>query len=112
MLKEVTYMLRVKKVFERERGSLEVRALGIILVYPGLSYRKVAQVISFFEKVSHEAIRLWYHKASHIFSLTPECKERRAIAIDETKIKIGNKWHYIWVYTSAVEGHILMLKSS
>ena len=62
-------------------------------------------------------------KASHIFSLTLECKERRAIAIDETKIKIGDKcgiisgWLLIlthgryWVYTSAVEGHILMLKS-
>ncbi|HEC76792.1 MAG TPA: IS6 family transposase [Thermoplasmatales archaeon] len=38
--------------------------------------------------------RQWYHKLARLF--TNSKKYRRCIAIDETKIKIGNKWHYIW----------------
>ena len=44
MLGYVLYILRVKKVFERERVPLELRALGIILICLGLSYGKAAQV--------------------------------------------------------------------
>ena len=95
MLEHLLYLLRIKKVFERERVSLEIRALGIILVYLGLSYRKAAQVISIFHKVSHEATGEWYKKSAQIFTMTVERKKRRAIAIDETKVKIGDRWHYI-----------------
>ena len=64
-------MLRGKKVFERERCSLELRALGIILVYLGLSYRKAAQVVSIFEKVSYEAIRKLSPRILHIPFVPP-----------------------------------------
>ena len=97
MLEHLLYLLRIKKVFERERVPIEIRALGIILVYLGLSYRKAAQVISIFHRVSHEAVGEWYKKSAEIFTMTVERKSRRAIAIDETKVKIGDKWHYIWV---------------
>ena len=39
----------------------------------------------------------WYKKSAKIFTMAVERKNRRAIAIDETKVKIGDKWHYIWV---------------
>ena len=76
---------------------MEIRALGILLVYLGLSYRKASQIISLFYPVSHEAIRKWYYKAAKIFDLTVERKYRPEIAIDETKIRIGDKWYYLWV---------------
>ena len=97
MLEHLLYLLRIKKVFVRERAPIEIRALGIILVYLGLSYRKAAQVISVFHSVSHEAVGEWYKKSAKIFTMTVERKNRWAIAIDETKVKIGDKWHYIWV---------------
>jgi len=96
-LEHLLRLLRIKKVFERERVPIEMRALGIILVYLGLFYRKAAQVISVFHSVSHEAVGEWYKKSAKIFTMAVERKNRRAIAIDETKVKIGDKWHYIWV---------------
>lgn len=53
------------------------------------------EVVSSFEPVSHEAIRLWYHKTEGLFSV--EKAFRCVIAIDETKVKINGKWHILWV---------------
>ncbi len=46
------------------------------------------------ENVSHESIRKWYRKAEKIFSI--KSQKRKAIAIDETKIKIYSKWYFLW----------------
>ncbi len=62
MLEHVLYLLRIKKFFERDRVPLEIRVLGIILAYLGLSYRKAAQVISTFHNASYESVRKWYKK--------------------------------------------------
>ena len=70
---------------------LELRVFEIILVYLGLSYRKVAQIISVFQEVSCESVRKWNHGDSYIFSMTVEHKKRHAIAIDETKIEIKSE---------------------
>ncbi|RLG16886.1 hypothetical protein DRN75_04415 [Nanoarchaeota archaeon] len=38
-----------------------------------------------------------FHRLLHkYFKFTNSRKYRRCIAIDETKIKIGDEWHYIW----------------
>lgn len=96
MLEHIIYLLMTKKAFVRARVPMEVRALGILLVYLGLSYRKTQLVLSMLYNVSYEAIRKWYHKASGIFDLTIEKKHRTAIAIDETMVKIGDEWYYLW----------------
>jgi putative transposase len=45
-------------------------------------------------RVKDEAIREWYLKAKNLF--TCSCRERRAIAIDETKIKVKQEYYYLW----------------
>ena len=45
-------------------------------------------------RFSHESVRIWYHKMSRVF--TTSRKYRGCIAIDETKIKIGNRYWYVW----------------
>ena len=97
MLEGVIYALEVKKAFVRSRVPMEIRALGILLVYMGLSYRRTSQIVSLFTPVSHEAVRKWYHKAAKILDVTIEKKYRPEIAIDETKIRIGDRWYYLWV---------------
>ena len=44
--------------------------------------------------MSHESVRLWYHRSSTLFSV--ETRYRQVIAVDETKIKIHGKWHLLW----------------
>jgi transposase-like protein len=51
-------------------------------------------VLSSFEPVSHESVRLWYQKSSALFSV--EKRYREVVAVDETKIKIHGKWHVLW----------------
>ena len=46
------------------------------------------------EPFSHETLRKWYSKLKVLF--VHEKKHRRAIAVDETKVKLENQWVYIW----------------
>ncbi len=71
-----------------------MRILAILLTHYELSYRKVAEILSERERVRYEAVRQWYHRAGKLFNI--EKKERYEIAIDETKIKLRKKWHYLW----------------
>ena len=94
MLSNLVNTLENKNIFERDRKATRTRALGILLYHFGLSLRKTRTVISSFERVSHEAVRKWYLKAKDIFSL--QKKQRQALAIDETKVKIQGKQHILW----------------
>jgi len=94
MLSYLEKVLEAKNIFERQRKKTSSRALGILLYHFGVSLRNCHEVVSSFEPVSHEAVRLWYHKAEGLFSV--EKAFRRVIAIDETKVKINGKWHILW----------------
>jgi len=94
ILSHIEELLEAKNVFERNRTPLRIRALGILLYHLGLSLRNCSMVLSSFEPISHESVRLWYHKSSRLF--TVETRYREIIAVDETKIKIHGKYHLLW----------------
>jgi len=94
MLSNMEKVLEAKNIFERERKNMKTRALGVILYHFGVSLRNTSAVISSFEPASHEAVRLWYHRAAKIF--TVQKVARRIVAIDETNIKINGKWRILW----------------
>ena len=75
-----------------------IRSLGIALLYYGLSCRKAADVLRFLGagNASHEAVREWYHRAKELLS-APQKQCRPMIAIDETKINVEGRWHFLWV---------------
>ncbi len=43
---------------------------------------------------SHEAVREWYARARGLVQV--EARKRRAIAVDETKVKVQGQWLYVW----------------
>jgi putative transposase len=94
MLQWVENALIHNGVFVRNRKSNRVRALGITMYHMGLSLRDTSVILGYFGGASHEAIRNWYSRCKSIFVVKP--RKRRAIAIDETKIKIQGKWVFIW----------------
>ncbi len=73
----------------------KIKLIATILYYAGISLRKTSKFLKDFEKFSHEALRQWYHKLAQLF--TNSRKYSRCIAIDETKIKIGDEWYYVWL---------------
>ena len=94
MLSHIMEVLEAKKIFERNRTPVRIRALGILLYHLGLSLRNCSMVLSSFTVVSHESVRLWYHKSYQLFSV--EKRYREVIAVDETKIKINGRQHLLW----------------
>ena len=73
---------------------MEIKILATLIYQAGISYRKVRDIFGCIESFSHEAIRKWYIKLRRLF--INERKYRRAIAVDETRVKLENQWVYVW----------------
>ena len=55
MLTQLTELIEAHNLFVRERKPNWLRAMGIALLYFGMSCRKTAEVLSFFDEASYEA---------------------------------------------------------
>ncbi len=93
VLSHIEGLLESKKIFERNRTPLRIRVLGILLYHLGLSLRNCSMVLTSFTPVSHESVRLWYHRPNHLFSVQKRFRE--VIVVDETKIKINSRQHLL-----------------
>ena len=94
MLNRLVKIIVDRKIFCWDRKNLEIKVLAVLIYYAGISYRKVRDIFECIEPFSHEALRKWYSKLKVLF--VHEKKHRRAIAVDETKVKLENRWVYIW----------------
>ena len=94
MLQQLLELVRRKNIFRWNLKRVEIKLIAVVLYYAGISFRKTSKFLRDFERFSHESLRLWYHKIANLFANTR--KDRRCVAIDETKIKIGDEWWYIW----------------
>ena len=65
-----------------------------MLYHRGLSYRDTSKILGVIEPSSYEAVHYWYKQFQELFAIGP--KERRAIALDETKVKRCNKQVFLW----------------
>jgi len=90
LIQQLIEEIKSKKVFRRNRKRIELKILSALLYFYGLSLRKASKFISLFEQISHESVRIYYHKLKKVLK-PPEREKRRLIAIDETKLKLENK---------------------
>lgn len=105
MLSHLEELLEAKNIFVRNRKKMRTRALGILMYHYGLSLRKCRIILSFFEDISHESIRKWYHKTDTIF--TVKTAYRETVAVDETKLKINGKLFILWAAIDTSNWEIL-----
>ena len=87
--------IKEKKLFKRNKIPVEIKILAGLLYYLGLLLRKTSSFLSQFGKISHESVRKYYHKLKEILD-EPKKKVRSLIAIDETKLKVGNETIFVW----------------
>lgn len=111
MLERVVEWLRDRKVFVRRRKSDRTRALAVLLCYAGVGVIPASRILSGLEKVSREATRKWFHRFKEVLP-KPERKVRRAIAMDETKLKIENVQWYAWSAIDLDDGEVLAVHLS
>ena len=81
--------------FRRNKKGIELKILAALLYFFGLSLRKTSEFLSFFEEISHESVRIYYHRLKKVL-IQPKKKERRLIAVDETKIRMEKKQIFVW----------------
>ena len=94
-LEDLVRIVKKRKVFKRNKKSLEVKVIAGLLYFFGLSTRKTSEVLSLFEEISHESVRRYYHSLRKVFK-EPRKKRRRLIAVDETVLKVGKTRIYVW----------------
>lgn len=94
-LAQIIEEIKAKKVFRRNKKRGELKVLSVLLYFYGLSLRKTSNFLTIFEQISHESVRLYYHKLKKILK-PPERKKRRLIAVDEAKLKLKNKQIFVW----------------
>ena len=86
LLDRLVKIIMDRKIFCWDRGNLETKVLAVLIYQVGISYRKVRDILECIEPFSHEALRKWYSKLKVLF--VHKKKHRRAIAVDETKVKL------------------------
>jgi|GEM_PF-4815708 len=73
--------------FEKSRDKVDRCCSLIVLGFPS---EKQVNSLGILNRFSYESLRLWYHKIANLFANTR--RDRRYVAIDETKIKIGDEY--------------------
>ena len=86
--------VKAAKVFRRNKKNVEFKILAALLYFFGLSLRKTSKYLSLLEEISHESVRIYYHRLKKVLK-KPRKRERRLVAIDETKIKL-EKLIFVW----------------
>ena len=106
MLNRIVELLVDKKIFVRQRTNHETKVIALLVYHAGLSYRKTNAIIGNIEPFSYEALRKWYNKCVAFFQ--PQKKQRRVIAVDETKVKWEGRQIYIWNAID-IEDHVVLV---
>ena len=57
---ELVGLVKSAGVFKRNRRRVEIKVLASLLYFFGLSLRKVSEILSGFESISHETVRKCY----------------------------------------------------
>ena len=110
MICSILQLAEERGIFQRNKKDVETKIIAASIYYAGLSYRKVSEMLSFLEEFSHEAVRDWYLRLQCLFS--GEKKERRAIAIDETKTKLEDEQTYVWAAIDVDKKEVVSIYSS
>ena len=80
--------VKATNVFRRNKKNVELKILAALLYFFGLSLRRTSNYLSLFEEISHESVRIYYHRLKKVL--------KRLIAIDETKLKLENNQIFVW----------------
>jgi hypothetical protein len=98
------------RIFRRNRRPLRSKILACLLYLSGLSYRGMTYQTGMID-ASHVSVFRWVHAMRGIVSRVPR-KERKLIAIDETKLKINGRQVFVWAAIDADTKELLAVYAS
>ena len=96
---------------KRKRTKLKDIVYALHLYFDGLSLRNTAKALSRFVKKSHTAIRDWIqkYKPKRLFYRKTNVDE---FIVDETQIKVGSEYIWLWVTIEPKHKEILAMDIS
>lgn len=97
--------------YQRQRTKPKDIAYSLYLCFLGLSYRSTAKALDRFVERSHVSIWKWIQKYKPKRILTKRKKIDEFI-IDETLIKIGSKYVWLWIAIESKNRQILQIDIS
>ena len=98
------------RIFRRNKRPLRSKVLACLLYLAGLSYRGMTYQTGMID-ASHASVHRWVHALKGIVSHVP-VRERRVVAIDETKLKINGRQVYVWAAIDTDTRELLAVYSS
>jgi putative transposase len=101
-------------VVRRNRTSSSDIGYGLYLYFLGLSTRNVARALSFLHivKRSHVAVWKWIQRYKPQKVSNKRRKKIKQFIIDETQIKVGSQYIWLWVAIEPKNSQILALSIS
>ena len=96
---------------KRNRTPSKYIGYGLYLYFPGLSYGSTSKALSRFAKRSHVAIWKWIQRYGPK-KITAKRKRISEFIIDETLLKIGSSYMWIWVAIEPKAKEILGISMS
>ena len=97
-------------VFKRNKIPPETKVVASLLYLSGLSYRAMTYQTRLIG-ASHVSVFNWVHALRGIVSRVPR-RERKIVAIDETKLKIQGRQVYVWAAIDADTKELLAVYAS
>jgi putative transposase len=98
-------------VFIRNKTPTEYICHGLYLYFSGLSLRRTSQQLSYFIKRNHVTIWNWIQKY-HPQRISSKSRRISEFIIDETLIKVGSEYIWLWVAIEPKNKEILALSIS
>jgi len=100
-----------KKIFFRNKKAVKTKILRVLFYHRARSYRVMpAKTPRIIEPASYETLRYWHNQFKGLFIVG--WKERRAIAIDETKVKREGNQIFLWTAVDVDSIELLVLSIS
>jgi len=102
--------LRDRGLFRRNRFSLRLKVRACLLYLAGLSYRDIAYVCRVVG-ASHVSVWRWVQRLEGV-RLDVRPRSRRAVAMDETKLKVMGCQLYVWAAIDVKTRELLAIRAS
>jgi putative transposase len=97
--------------YQRQRTKLQDIAYSLYLYFLGLSYRNTAKALQRFVYRSHVSIWKWIQKYRPKI-VSNKSKKIHEFIIDETQIKVGSRYVWLWVAIEPTNRQILQIDIS
>jgi putative transposase len=97
--------------YQRKRTKLQDIAYSLYLYFLGLSYRNTAKALQRFVYRSHVSIWKWIQKYRPKI-VSNKSKKIHEFIIDETQIKVGSRYVWLWVAIEPTNRQILQIDIS